>query len=153
VAPLPSTSRERFGFIGLGKFLSQKSGQSPPAPTFEGRVMTPKELAAELLEDFDVDFINEETSLKYNDGPNVALASMIAAALAGCIAGGKLAGESSRAPLVPLGQMARLLGVKGAWLRGEAEAGRLPHLPAGDTILFNPDLVEQLLFERASARL
>jgi hypothetical protein len=45
--------------------------------------------------------------------------------------------------------MARLLGVTSRWLRGEAEAGRLPHLPAGDTILFDADLVERLLAERA----
>jgi hypothetical protein len=45
--------------------------------------------------------------------------------------------------------MARLLGVTSRWLRGEAEAGRIPHLPAGDTILFDADLVERLLAERA----
>lgn len=45
--------------------------------------------------------------------------------------------------------MARLLGVTSRWLRAEAEAGRLPHLPAGNTILFDADLVERLLAERA----
>jgi hypothetical protein len=55
----------------------------------------------------------------------------------------------SRTTLLPLGPMARLIGVSSDWLRAEAEAGRLPHLPAGKTILFDPDLVEQLLTERA----
>jgi hypothetical protein len=55
----------------------------------------------------------------------------------------------TRAVLLPLGPMARLLGVTSRWLRGEAEAGRIPHLPAGNTILFDADLVERLLAERA----
>jgi hypothetical protein len=54
-----------------------------------------------------------------------------------------------RPAIMPLGPMARLLGVTSRWLRAEAEAGRIPHLPAGDTILFDADLVEQLLAERA----
>jgi hypothetical protein len=45
--------------------------------------------------------------------------------------------------------MARLLGVSSKWLRSEAEAGRLPHVPAGDTILFDATLVERVLLERA----
>jgi hypothetical protein len=45
--------------------------------------------------------------------------------------------------------MARLLGVTSRWLRAEAEAGRIPHLPADKTILFDADLVERLLAERA----
>ena len=45
--------------------------------------------------------------------------------------------------------MARLLGVSTRWLRAEAEAGRIPHLPADKTILFDADLVEALLAERA----
>jgi hypothetical protein len=55
----------------------------------------------------------------------------------------------SKPALLPLGPMARLLGVTTGWLRAEAEAGRLPHLPAGKTILFDADLVERLLAERA----
>jgi len=57
--------------------------------------------------------------------------------------------ETTRPALLPLGPMARLLGVTSRWLRAEAEAGRLPHLPAGNTILFDADLVERLLAERA----
>jgi hypothetical protein len=45
--------------------------------------------------------------------------------------------------------MARLLGVTSKWLRDEAQAGRIPHLPAGKTLLFDADLVERLLAERA----
>ena len=57
--------------------------------------------------------------------------------------------ETTRCTLLPLGPLARLLGVTSRWLRAEAEAGRLPHLPAGNTILFDADLVERLLAERA----
>jgi hypothetical protein len=56
---------------------------------------------------------------------------------------------TTRPALLPLAPMARLLGVSSQWLRGEAEAGRLPHLPAGNTILFDAELVERLLAERA----
>jgi hypothetical protein len=51
--------------------------------------------------------------------------------------------------LLPLAPTARLLGVPATWLRGEAEAGRIPHLKAGGALLFDVDLVEQLLLERA----
>ena len=54
------------------------------------------------------------------------------------------------APLMPLAPMARFLGVKPVWLRGEAEAGRVPNVPAGDTFLFNPPAVERALVERAA---
>jgi hypothetical protein len=57
-----------------------------------------------------------------------------------------------QAPLLPLTETARLLRVPAARPRGEAESGRLPHLPhlpAGNTILFDADLVERLLAERA----
>ncbi|MBI3832812.1 MAG: hypothetical protein HY287_00605 [Planctomycetes bacterium] len=45
--------------------------------------------------------------------------------------------------------MARILGVKSAWLITEAKAGRLPHIPAGQTVLFNIDIVKRCLFERS----
>lgn len=57
--------------------------------------------------------------------------------------------SATRPPLLPLGPMARVLGVTSRWLRAEAEAGRLPHLHADTTILFDADLVEGLLAERA----
>jgi hypothetical protein len=55
----------------------------------------------------------------------------------------------TKAMLLPLGPMARLLRVPAAWLRAEAEAGRIPHLKAGKTMLFDPETVEHLLLERA----
>jgi len=51
--------------------------------------------------------------------------------------------------LLPLGQAARLLYVPAAWLRAEADAGRLPCLRAGRQYLFDVELVGQLLLERA----
>jgi len=51
--------------------------------------------------------------------------------------------------LLPLVVMARNLHVPQRWLRAEAEAGRLPHLKAGATILFDPETVEEILLERA----
>lgn len=49
-----------------------------------------------------------------------------------------------------LGQCARHLRVPVAWLRREAQAGRIPHLLVGKaTMLFDADAVEQLLLQRA----
>jgi len=45
--------------------------------------------------------------------------------------------------------MASRLGVKTAWLRSEAAAGRLPHVKAGNLYLFDPKTVERVLLERA----
>jgi hypothetical protein len=53
-------------------------------------------------------------------------------------------------PLLPVGPMARLLRVPVAWLRSEAEAGRVPCLRAGTVFLFNPCAVEQALVARAA---
>jgi len=52
--------------------------------------------------------------------------------------------------LLPLYAMACRLHVQQKWLKAEAEAGKIPHLKAGKSILFNPDVVEKLLIERAS---
>ena len=46
-------------------------------------------------------------------------------------------------------RMARRLGVRAAWLRSEADAGRLPHVRAGDRYLFDPATVERILLDRA----
>ncbi len=51
--------------------------------------------------------------------------------------------------LLTLGPMARRLRVPVAWLRAEAEAGRVPCLQAGKAMLFAPEAVEQVLVERA----
>ena len=48
-------------------------------------------------------------------------------------------------PLLPLGLAARYLRVPARWLRTEAEAGRIPHLPADTTLLFDLPTVEALL--------
>jgi hypothetical protein len=45
--------------------------------------------------------------------------------------------------------MARHLRVPVKWLRAEAEAGRIPCLKADTAILFDPELVENVLLERA----
>lgn len=51
--------------------------------------------------------------------------------------------------LLPLQIMARRVFVPAAWLRAEAEAGRIPHLQAGKKFLFDPKTVERVLLDRA----
>jgi hypothetical protein len=51
--------------------------------------------------------------------------------------------------LVPINVAARWLRVPARWLRGEAVAGRIPHLTAGTTILCDVCAVEAALLERA----
>ncbi len=58
--------------------------------------------------------------------------------------------ETTHAPLLNLSRMARRLRVTVAWLRDEAEAGRVPCLRAGTRYLFAPEAVERVLAERAS---
>lgn len=53
--------------------------------------------------------------------------------------------------LVPLSVMARRLRVRVRWLRGEAEAGRVPALKAETQWLFDPKAVEATLLLRARA--
>jgi excisionase family DNA binding protein len=57
---------------------------------------------------------------------------------------------STEIDLVTLGQLARRLRVASSWLRRETEAGRLPHLRAGRQRLFNLQVVERVLAERAA---
>ena len=52
--------------------------------------------------------------------------------------------------LLPLGPMARRLRVTSAWLRAEADAGRVPCLRAGKRFLFAPEAVEHVLAARAA---
>jgi hypothetical protein len=56
---------------------------------------------------------------------------------------------SDRPYILPLGAVARALGVSVRWLRAEADAGRLPHLDADKTILFDLHLVESIIADRA----
>jgi len=58
--------------------------------------------------------------------------------------------DTTHANLLPLGAMARRLRVTTAWLREEAEAGRVPHLKADKRYLFAPAAVERVLSERAA---
>jgi hypothetical protein len=51
--------------------------------------------------------------------------------------------------LITIRIMAARLRVSAKWLRQEAEAGRIPCLPAGTAILVDPDAVEAALAERA----
>lgn len=55
--------------------------------------------------------------------------------------------QENKKPLY-LGAMARRLRVPTTWLRAEAEAGRIPHLRAGCALLFDPEVVERILFDR-----
>lgn len=59
--------------------------------------------------------------------------------------------ESQKSQLLPLGNMARRLRVTAAWLKSEAEAGRVPALKAGARLLFLPEAVEAVLVRRATA--
>ena len=52
-----------------------------------------------------------------------------------------------RPTLLPPSPTTRYLRVTVKWLR--AEAGRIPHLRAGDRLLFNVHMVECVLLERA----
>jgi hypothetical protein len=52
--------------------------------------------------------------------------------------------------LLHLGPMARRLHVPVAWLRAEAEAGRVPCLRAGRAFLFDAEAVEQVIVQRAA---
>lgn len=47
--------------------------------------------------------------------------------------------------------LARFLKVEESWVRSEAEAGRLPHVRAGDRMIFDPAAVVEALRERAQA--
>lgn len=60
--------------------------------------------------------------------------------------------ESTNAVLLALGPMARRLRVTDAWLREEAEAGRIPCLRAGNRYLFAPEAVERVLAARAARK-
>jgi len=55
----------------------------------------------------------------------------------------------NRSKLQPVGPTARYFRVPVAWLRTEAEEGRVPSLQAGKVFLFDPDVVEAVLLERA----
>ena len=57
--------------------------------------------------------------------------------------------NANASTLLPLGPTAQYLRVPVGWLREEAESGRVPHLKAGNSLLFDPQAVERVLLERA----
>ena len=57
---------------------------------------------------------------------------------------------SNKIELLPIGAMARRLGVPPKELRREAEAGTIPCTRVGAAMLFNPKAVERVLLERAA---
>ena len=67
----------------------------------------------------------------------------------------KVSGENggmvteSKPTLLRVGPMARRLRVPVKWLRGEADANRVPHLRADTVLLFDPEAVEHVLWQRA----
>jgi len=58
----------------------------------------------------------------------------------------------ARKSLLKVGAMARTIGVPVHWLRAEAEAGRIPSLKAENVYLFDPDVVIDMLSERARGK-
>jgi hypothetical protein len=58
--------------------------------------------------------------------------------------------ESTHARLLLLGPMARRLHVTAAWLRAEANSGRVPYLRAGSRYRFSPKAVERVLAARSA---
>lgn len=52
------------------------------------------------------------------------------------------------AKLLSLNELAERTGLPAAWLRREADEGRLPCLRVGRRRMFDPDLVQQALAER-----
>lgn len=59
---------------------------------------------------------------------------------------------NTRPALLPVGPMARRLRVPVAWLKAEADAGRVPSLRAGKAYLFSPEAVEKALVARAAGQ-
>ena len=53
--------------------------------------------------------------------------------------------------LLTVRPVAKHFGVTVAWLKAEADAGRVPYLRAGKRYLFNLPAVEAVLFKRAAA--
>ena len=52
--------------------------------------------------------------------------------------------------LLALRGLARALGLSAAWLKEEADAGRIPSLKAGRRLLFSEAAVRQVLLRRAA---
>jgi len=50
---------------------------------------------------------------------------------------------------IPIHAMSRRLGLSVSWIKAEAKAGRIPHIYAGRKLMFNPEVVELTLIDRA----
>lgn len=53
---------------------------------------------------------------------------------------------------ISLEELAAELGLPAAWLRAEADAGRIPSLRAGRRRMFNLESVEEVLIDRSASR-
>lgn len=51
--------------------------------------------------------------------------------------------------LVNISQLARIMKVSIRWLRQETDAGRIPHLSAGNDTLYNLSVVQDVFAKRA----
>lgn len=58
--------------------------------------------------------------------------------------------DAQNKQLVRLSGLSRRLGIPISWLREEADAGRIPSLRAGQTLLFDAGAVERTLLSRAA---
>lgn len=58
---------------------------------------------------------------------------------------------NTQSKLLPVGPTARRFRVPVRWLKAEADAGRIPCVRADAVLLFDPDIVERVLLERAQA--
>jgi hypothetical protein len=54
---------------------------------------------------------------------------------------------------VTAAQLSAICGLSEAWLRSEAQTGRIPHLKVGARTMFNPAAVEKALLARAVGEL
>ena len=52
---------------------------------------------------------------------------------------------------IPLHALSRRLGLPAAWIKAEAQAGRIPFLRTNRRLMFNPEAVERVLIERTKA--
>lgn len=59
--------------------------------------------------------------------------------------------QTAEEHLLPTGPTARILCVPAKFLKEEAAQGRIPHLRAGKSILFNVARVREVLLRRAAA--
>lgn len=53
--------------------------------------------------------------------------------------------------LLTVGPMARCFRVPVRWLKREALSGRIPHIDADGTLLFDPETVKAILIQRAKS--